>query len=114
MTDPTTTIRTLPHRAHDAQVPLHPLLADRWSPRAWDPGHVLDDASLEALLEAARWAPSAANSQPWRLGVARRGEPAFDALGATLAPGNQRWALAAAALVLLAAETVGPDGENRP
>ena len=54
-------------------VPVHPLLAERWSPRGFDQAHELADERLTALLEAARWAPSAANSQPWRFGVARRG-----------------------------------------
>lgn len=59
--------------------PLHPLLAERWSPRGLDRTHRLDDAALTALLEAARWAPSAGNSQPWRFLVARRGDAAFGA-----------------------------------
>src|SRR5690348_1569574 len=85
---------------------LHPLLAGRWSTRAFDPDHVLTDAGLERLLEAARWAPSAGNSQPWRLGVARRGTPEFAAMAAALAPGNALWAGAASALVLVAAQHV--------
>jgi nitroreductase len=82
---------------------LHPLLSARRSPRAFDAAHELDDGALTALLEAARWAPSANNSQPWRFGVARRGEPAFDALFDALMPGNQLWARRASALVLVAA-----------
>jgi nitroreductase len=95
-------------------VPLHPLLAERWSPRALDGGHELSDAQLTALLEAARWAPSANNSQPWRFAVARRGTPEFAALQDALAPGNQLWAHTASALVVVAAETAGPDGASRP
>ena len=52
--------------------PLHPLLAERWSPRALDPRHELAEDQLTALLEAARWAPSASNTQPWRFAVALR------------------------------------------
>lgn len=55
--------------------PLHPLLAERWSPRAFDPEHQLTERQTTALLEAARWAPSAGNSQPWRFAVAHRGTP---------------------------------------
>ena len=76
-------------------VPVHPLLAERWSPRAFDRAHEISDEALSALLEAARWAPSAGNSQPWRFLVTRRGEPAHDRLYAALAPGNQAWAGAA-------------------
>ena len=54
-------------------VPVHPLLARRWSPRGLDADHELDQRSVLALLEAARWAPSANNSQPWRFLVAHRG-----------------------------------------
>jgi len=66
------------------------------------------------LLEAARWAPSAQNSQPWRFLVTRRGDEAHSRLFATLAPGNQTWAGAASALVLVAARTVGDDGRPQP
>jgi nitroreductase len=92
---------------------LHDLLAQRRSPRGFSADRPVEAERLQVLLEAARWAPSANNSQPWRFGVARRGEPAFDALGAALAPGNQVWARNAGALVLLAAQTVGDDGRER-
>ena len=95
-------------------VPVHPLLAERWSPRGFDREHEIGDEALAALLEAARWAPSAQNSQPWRFLVARRGEPAHDRLFAALAPGNQAWAGAASALVLVAARTAGDDGQPQP
>ncbi len=85
---------------------LHPLVADRHSPRSFDPGHTLDDASLAALLEAARWAPSAMNHQPWRLVVARRGTDAHAEVFGTLLPGNQRWAGDASALIYAIAEQV--------
>jgi nitroreductase len=91
-------------------VPVHPLLAERWSPRAFDRAHALDDAALTALLEAARWAPSAANSQPWRFLVTHRGEQAHSRLLAALTPGNRIWAGTASALVLVAARTAGDDG----
>jgi len=95
-------------------VPVHPLLAERWSPRGFDQEHELGDVDLAALLEAARWAPSAGNSQPWRFLVTRRGEPGHDRLFAALAPGNQAWAGAASALILVAASTAGDDGRPQP
>ena len=88
-------------------VPVHPLLAERWSPRGFDQAHEIGEDSLTALLEAARWAPSAQNSQPWRFLVTRRGEEAHGCLFAALAPGNQAWAGTASALILVAARTVG-------
>jgi nitroreductase len=95
-------------------VPVHPLLAERWSPRGFDQVHEIGDEALAALLEAARWAPSAQNSQPWRFLVTRRGEAAHDQLFAALAPGNQAWAGAASALILVAARTAGDDGRPQP
>ena len=94
--------------------PLHPLLASRWSPRALDPSHRLDGAALTALLEAARWAPSASNTQPWRFAVTLRGSAQHAAVLDALAPGNRVWAHAASALLVVAAETVAPDGAARP
>ncbi len=76
-----------------------PLLRERRSVRAYDPDHHLGDAELGTLLEAARWAPSAGNSQPWAFLVARRGEPDHRDLVDLLAPSVRRWAPAASALV---------------
>src|SRR3954454_8621468 len=94
-------------------VPVHPLLAERWSPRGFDQAHELADDRLTALLEAARWAPSASNSQPWRFLVARRGEVAFEALHQTLSGNNAIWADHASALIMAAAETVDENGKPR-
>jgi nitroreductase len=99
-------------KAAGTAVPVHPLLAERWSPRGFDRTHELGDQALTALLEAARWAPSSKNSQPWRFLVTRRRDEAHGRLFAALAPGNQAWAGAASALVLVAARTVGDD--SRP
>jgi nitroreductase len=86
-------------------VPVHPLLAERWSPRGFDQRHQVSDDQVTALLEAARWTASASNTQPWRFLVARRGDLAHRQLFAALAPGNQAWADAASVLVLVAART---------
>ncbi|MGY1642635.1 nitroreductase family protein [Geodermatophilus sp. SYSU D00703] len=101
-------------KAATTDAPLHPLLAQRWSPRALDPRHDLSASQLTALLEAARWAPSASNTQPWRFAVALRGDAEYAALLDALASGNRAWAHAASALVVAAAETTGPDGAARP
>jgi nitroreductase len=98
----------------DSSVPLHPLLAERWSPRAFDSEHELAAAELTSLFEAARWAPSASNTQPWRFSVAARGTAAHTAVLEALAPGNRAWAHAASALVVVAAQTTGPDGATQP
>ena len=101
-------------RTATTSTPLHPLLADRWSPRAFDPSARLTGLQVTALLEAARWAPSAANSQPWRFLLALRGSADFEHIFATLAPGNQAWAGAASALVMVAAATTDDAGSASP
>jgi len=98
----------------DTVVPVHPLLSERWSPRGFDRDHQVGDDDVAALLEAARWAPSAGNGQPWRFLVTRRGEPAHEQLFAALHSGNREWAGAAGALILVAARTTGDDGTARP
>ena len=106
--------RHLPGKTASTAVPVHPLLAERWSPRGFDRAHELDGEGLTALLEAARWAPSAQNSQPWRFLVTRRGEDAHNRLFALLAPGNRTWAGTASALVLVAARVADDDRNPQP
>ncbi|MEY9952406.1 nitroreductase family protein [Leifsonia sp. EB34] len=100
-------------RTADTSYQLLPALAERWSPRAFDTEAVIDEAKLTAALEAARWSPSANNSQPWRFIVARRGSEAFDAIVANLMGFNQAWAGAAGALVVALAEVVDAEGAER-
>ncbi|HEU0067001.1 MAG TPA: nitroreductase family protein [Sphingomonas sp.] len=100
----------------NADYPIDPLFTDRWSPRAFD-GSAMDEATLMTLLEAARWAPSAYNMQPWRFIYGLRDTPAFDALLAVLIPFNQSWAKSASALVVIASDTLmqpSPDAEAKP
>jgi nitroreductase len=92
---------------------IHPLLAARRSPRAFDAEHVLDDDALTALLEAARWAPSSSNTQPWRFLVGRRGDDVFAAIESTLVPGNLLWAPRASALLLVVVERTDAEGRER-
>lgn len=93
--------------------PLHPLLSERWSPRGFDTGHRLPEPQLTALLEAARWSPSANKAQPWRFVVTQRGDVAFERLVGTLSGNNRRWAGRASALLLVLAETTD-EGKPRP
>jgi nitroreductase len=78
---------------------LHPLLASRWSPSTFDPVHELTSAEVEVLLEAARWAPSAGNSQPWAFLVGRRGDEVHRRLVRHLAGSSVRWAPTASLLL---------------
>jgi nitroreductase len=79
---------------------LHALLRRRWSPRAFDPAYDVSDGDVELLLEAARWAPSAGNSQPWAFVVARRDEPAHARITRHLAGSSGAWAPTASVLML--------------
>jgi nitroreductase len=78
---------------------LHPLLASRWSPTTFDPVHKLTRAEVELLLEAARWAPSAGNSQPWAFIVGCRGDAVHARLVRHLARSSARWAPTASLLL---------------
>jgi len=81
---------------------VHDLIRHRWSPRAFDPAQPVSRADLLRLFEAARWAPSSLNEQPWRFVVVRRdGSPAaWEAVVASLSPMNRSWASAAPVLAL--------------
>jgi nitroreductase len=97
-------------RDAETSVPIHPLLAARWSPRALDPDGVVTDEQLRAVLEAARWAPSNGNTQPGRYMVGRRGDETYARLFDLLTRRNQGWAHPAAVLILVCAVTVNEKG----
>src|SRR5215469_6586127 len=78
---------------------LHPLLAGRWSPASFDACYDVTEDEIEVLLEAARWAPSAGNSQPWAFIVGRRGDATHQRLARYLAGSSATWAPAASLLV---------------
>jgi nitroreductase len=87
---------------------IHPLLRARWSTRLFDPGQEVSEADLDRLLEAARWAPSAGNSQPWAFLVMKRGDQAHQKFVTTLSRGNSGW-VPTAAVVLVSLHRVGDD-----
>jgi nitroreductase len=96
------------------EAPILDVLAERWSTRVFDASAELDDAAIESALEAARWTPSANNTQPWRFIVARRGTPEFEAVHEALRGFNQDWTSAASALLVFVAETETADGSPLP
>jgi nitroreductase len=83
--------------------PVAPKFPARWSPRSFS-DRVLTETDVMSLLEAARWAPSASNHQPWRFVWALRGEDDFAAIHATLTGNNPVWAGKAAALFAVASK----------
>ena len=50
----------------ETEVQIAPLIAERWSPRVFDPEFIMDENSVKSILEAARWAPSCFGDQPWK------------------------------------------------
>lgn len=101
-------------RIAKTNVPLIPELSERWSPRSFNPDATITDTQLDALLEAARWAPSASNNQPRRFIVARRGSDEFDTIVSALVGLNASWAHDASLLVVGIAETSSTEGDARP
>jgi nitroreductase len=85
-------------RRADHQV--DPLFLERWSPRAFD-GSAMPEEDLLSLVEAARWAPSAFNSQPWRFVYAHRGDREWEPFLDLLIPFNREWAQTASVLLFV-------------
>jgi nitroreductase len=100
------------HRVADHEI--DPLFLQRWSPRAFT-GEAIPEAELATLFEAARWAPSAYNSQPWRFLYARRDTPHWEKFLGLLLPFNQSWANRAAVLAILVSQAeFQPPGADKP
>lgn len=102
------------NRTAATDAPVLGILADRWSPRAFAADDTVDEVRLASALEAARWAPSANNSQPWRFIVAQRGTPSHDAVLQALVGFNAMWAGDAAVLIVAIAETADAEGKALP
>jgi nitroreductase len=90
--------------------PLHPLLQERWSPRAFD-ARPVEEAKLRSILEAARWSASGGNGQPWHFIVATQAQPEeYARLASCLNPGNAEWATQAPVLMLSVAKMITSSG----
>jgi nitroreductase len=94
----------------DVQYPIHDLLRQRWSPRAFD-DRPIETEKLRSLFEAARWAPSSNNGQPWRFLVAmKENKTEYDRLFNCLVEGNQKWVHRSPVLLLSVAKLQFEDG----
>ncbi|MBO0764631.1 MAG: nitroreductase family protein [Hyphomicrobiaceae bacterium] len=92
---------------------IDPLFLERWSPRAFT-GAPISEYDLLTILEAARWAPSSYNSQPWRFVYARRDTEHWPRLLGLLTEYNQSWAKNASALLILVSKmTLLPRGADK-
>jgi len=94
----------------ETAVPVNEVIATRRSPRSLDPSAAISHTDLVAILEAARWAPSAFNGQPWRFFVGKQGDAIHSQILTSLVEFNQGWAKNAAALILVAAKPTREDG----
>ena len=97
-------------RLATTSVAIHPPIAQRWSPRAFDPAAQVTPEQVAALLEAARWAATWGRRQPARFVVGLRSDETFDSLAGLLSRGNS-YAKAASALILVCADE-GDDADT--
>ncbi len=96
-----------------ADHPIEPLILNRWSPRSLT-GEAITDETLFTIFEAARWAPSAYNSQPWRIIYAKNGDPHWNLLFNLLVDFNKNWVKNASALILIYSATKSESGKPMP
>ena len=94
----------------ETSVPVHEIIATRRSPRSYSDVATINDDDLTAILEAARWAPSASNGQPWRFFVGKRGDEVFTQILSSLGDFNRSWAKNSSSLILVAGKTTKSDG----
>jgi nitroreductase len=91
-------------KAAPADYPIHDLIRTRWSPRAFSDKPISDE-TLRSLFEAARWAPSSSNEQPWAFLVSRKSDGvSHEKMLGTLVAFNQAWAKNAPVLVIAVSE----------
>jgi len=93
-----------------ADYPVDKIFLDRWSPRAMS-GEGLSEQELMVLFEAARWAPSSGNNQPWRVLYARRESDHWPVFFDLLGEGNKRWAHKGAALLIFISKKTRDNGK---
>ncbi|WP_020222866.1 nitroreductase family protein [Halarchaeum acidiphilum] len=110
-TDPARSLREEVAAHRDPDHDVDPLFVNRWSPRAMS-GEPLDEADYRPLFEAARWAPSSRNSQPWRFAYAARGDDEWETFVELLNDFNGTWAVDAAVLVVVFSETTDEEGRS--
>jgi len=103
-------INAFDHRKPDHEI--SPIFISRWSPRAMT-GEEISREELMRVFEAARWALSSMNNQPWRFLYALRNTPAWGIFFDLLVPGNQAWCRNAGALLVMVSKTTF-DFNNKP
>ncbi len=90
--------------------PINSLIQQRWSSRSFDSNKSIPQEEINSLIEAARWAPSSFNDQPWRFLIAKKGDARFDAISNSLFEFNQMWATDAPVYIMVAGAKNREDG----
>ena len=86
------------------EVPINEVIAQRWSPRAFDSSYIITEDEIKSLFEAARWAPSCYGDQPWQFVLFNKGDAtAWASALNCLSVGNQNWAMDASILIVVCA-----------
>ena len=91
------------------EYPIDDIFLERYSPRAMSGEHISTE-ELMALFEAARWAPSSKNRQPWKFIYAKRDTPDFEKFLGLLEEGNRAWCIRAGVLIVVVSKTTKEDG----
>ncbi|MEI6348207.1 MAG: nitroreductase family protein [Bacteroidota bacterium] len=92
------------------QHPIHNLIVKRWSSRSFDLQKQISANDINSLVEAARWAPSSYNDQPWRFFIAHRNDSKFELITKSLGEFNQLWAPFASTYIVVVGQTKRDDG----
>jgi len=86
------------------EVPINEVIAQRWSPRAFDSSYMITEDEIKSLFEAARWAPSCYGDQPWQFVLFNKVDAtAWTSALNCLSVGNQNWAMDASIFIVVCA-----------
>ncbi len=96
----------------EAHPRIEKLIVDRWSPRSFD-GSAIPQEDLDVIFEAAGWAPSAFNIQPWTFLYAHRGDSNWERFLSLLVPFNQSWAKDASVIVFIVSNRMQGQGDDK-
>lgn len=94
--------------------PVLPIIAERWSTRSFDKDYRVTQHELLSMLEAARWAPSSNNGQPWRFSILVKGSSLHEAFIETLSGWNQSWVPNASVVIVVSLNDKTADGTFNP
>lgn len=103
-----------PIKSAQTNLDIHPIIKERWSPRAFSDQHV-EKEKIQRFFEAARWSASSSNEQPWRFIVGFKGDETYQKIFETFVDFNQLWAHTAPVLILTIGNTMSfkkPENPN--